>query len=181
MAKPRSAIAVRGTTKTLIDAALKAFSSKIKSQETAADFDAVIDFTQIHSEELGGNVGEDGWHVWQVGDYAVLGDLSLACARDQEALMALSSSVGEVTAALLDTSFGDLLFAVYEDGRLRRLLAIEDDELYEEGSPVVEERGHFDEEFDEEALERLWTTRGLPTFEHDPLDGPFEVLVIEGA
>ena len=54
MAKPRSAIAVRGTTKTLIEAALKAFSVTIKSQESADDFDAVIDFTQLHSEELGG-------------------------------------------------------------------------------------------------------------------------------
>ena len=178
MAKPRSAIAVRGTTKTLIEAALKAFSVKIKAQESAEDFDAVIDFTQVHSEELGGNEGEDGWHVWQAGDYAILGDLSLECAKDQDALKALSQSVGEVTTAMLDSSFGDLLFAVYEDGRLKRLLAIEDDELYEEGSPVVEERGHFDEDFDDEALERLWTARGLPTFEHDPLGGPFDVLAV---
>ena len=179
MAKPRSAIAVRGTTKTLIEGALKAFDVKIKSQQTSTEFDEVIDFTQLHSEELGGNEGEDAWHVWQVGDYAVLGDLSLACARDQEALNALSSELGEVTAALLDTSFGDLLFAVHDDGKLKRMLAIEDDELYEEGSPVIEERGHFDEDFDEEALERLWTARGLPTFEHDPLDGPFEMVVVE--
>ncbi len=93
--------------------------------------------------------------------------------------MTLSASMGEVTAALLDASFGDLLFAVFDGGKLKRLLAIEEDELYEEGSPVVEERGYFNEEFDEEALERLWTGRGLPTFEYDPLDGPFEVIVID--
>ena len=38
--------------------------------------------------------------------------------------------------------------------------------------------GEDDEDFDDEALERLWTARGLPTFEHDPLDGPFEVLAV---
>lgn len=179
MAKPRSAIAVRGTTKTLIEEALKAFNVKLKSQEAFSDFDEVIDFTQQHSEELGGAEGEDTWHAWQVGDFAVIGDLSLACAKDQDALMTLSASMGEVTAALLDASFGDLLFAVFDGGKLKRLLAIEEDELYEEGSPVVEERGYFNEEFDEEALERLWTGRGLPTFEYDPLDGPFEVIVID--
>lgn len=178
MGKPRSAIAVRGTKNTLIDAALKAFGVNSKTRETADDFDSVIDFTQLHSEDLGGNEGHDAWHVWQEGDFAILGDLSLVVARDQAALAALSAEVGEVTAALFDSSFGDLLFSVYEDGVLKRLLAVEDDELYEMGSPVVEERGHFDEEFDDEALERLWTARGLPTFEYDPLGGPFEVIAI---
>ena len=79
---------------------------------------------------------------------------------------------------MLDSSYGDIIFAVYADGQLKRLLEVEDDEVYEEGSPVLEERGHFDEDFDDEALERLWTARTLPTFEHDPLGGPFEVIVI---
>ena len=82
---------------------------------------------------------------------------------------------------MLDASFGDILFAVYRDGDLKRLLSMEDGELYESGSPVLEERGHFDEEFDDEMLERLWTARKLPTFEHDPLTGPFELVVVKNA
>ena len=179
MGKPRSAIAVRGTTKALIDAALKAFSSTENARETADDFDGVIDYTREHCEELGGIAGEDTWHCWQEGDFAILGDMSLLNSRDRDALCALSKILGELTVGMLDSSFGDIVFGVYQDGQLRRLLEVEDGEVYEEGSPIVEERGHFDEAFDDEALERLWTARGLPTFEHDPLGGPFELIVIQ--
>lgn len=178
MAKPRSAIAVRGRVEALVSAALSAFGVTEVSRESFDDFDDVIDFTQVHCEELGGEEAQDTWHCWQVGDFAVLGDLSLSVARDFDGLRKLSAQQEEVAAALLDSSFGELDFSVYADGSLKRRLAVEEDELIEEGVPVVEERGHFDEEFDDEALERLWTSRGLPTFEHDPLDGPFTCIVI---
>ena len=178
MAKPRSAIAVRGRVDALVSAALSAFGVTEVSRESCNDFDGVIDFTQVHCEELGGEEAQDTWHCWQVGEFAVLGDLSLSAARDFDALSKLSVQQGEVTAALLDSYYGELDFSVYVDGTLKRRLAVEEDELIEEGVPVVEERGHFDEEFDDEALERLWTARGLPTFEHDPLDGPFTCVVI---
>ena len=179
MGKPRSAIAVRGSTEALLAAALEAFSKTDNERATVPSFDEVIDFTMKHCEELGGAEGEDTWHLWQEGEFALLGDLSLLGPKNQDALKALSKVVGELTVALLDSSFGDIMFAVYADGDLKRLLAIEDDELYESGSPVVEERGHFDEEFDDEMLEMLWTARKLPTFEHDPLTGPFELILVK--
>ena len=178
MAKPRSAIAVRGRVEALLSAALSAFGVTEVSRESCDNFDDVIDFTQVHREELGGEEARDTWHCWQVGDFAVIGDLSLSVARDFGALRKLSDQEEEVTAALFDSAYGELDFSVYAEGSLQRRLAIEEDELIEEGVPVVEERGHFDEEFDDEALERLWTSRGLPTFEHDPLDGPFTCIVI---
>ena len=178
MGKPRSAIAVRGTTKALIDAALKAFSSTETARDTADSFDDVIDYTREHCEELGGASGEDTWHCWQQGEFAILGDLSLDNPQDRDALSELSEQLGELTVGMLDSSFGDIVFGVYVDGKLKRWLEVEEGEVYEEGSPIIEERGHFDEGFDDEALERLWTARGLPTFEHDPLGGPFELVVI---
>ena len=54
MGKPRSAIAVRGSTKALLDEALKAFSKTLSERRDAKDFDEVIDFTREHCEELGG-------------------------------------------------------------------------------------------------------------------------------
>jgi hypothetical protein len=179
MGKPRSAIAVRGSTEVLLAAALKAFSKTASERADATDFDEVIDFTMTHCEELGGTEGEDTWHLWQAGEFAILGDLSLLSPKEQDGLKSLSKTVGELTVGMIDSSFGDLLFAVYDKGNLRRLLSIEDDELYESGTPVLEERGHFDEEFDDEMLERLWTARKLPTFEYDPLAGPFEMVVIK--
>ena len=181
MGKPRSAIAVRGSTKALLDEALKAFSKTLSERRDAKDFDEVIDFTREHCEELGGPEGEDCWHLWQHGEFAILGDLSLLSPKDQEALKSLSQHTDELSVGMLDASFGDILFAVYRDGDLKRLLSMEDGELYESGSPVLEERGHFDEEFDDEMLERLWTARKLPTFEHDPLTGPFELVVVKNA
>lgn len=179
MGKPRSAIAVRGSTEALMAAALKAFSKTAHERAHVTNFDDVIDFTMAHCEELGGPEGEDTWHLWQEGEFAVLGDLSLLTPKSQNALKALSATLTEVTVGMLDSSFGDILFAVYEKGDLRRLLSIDDDELHESGTPVLEERGHFDEEFDDEMLERLWTARKLPTFEHDPLTGPFELVVVK--
>jgi hypothetical protein len=179
MGKPRSAIAVRGSTKALLAAALKAFSKTDNERAQTTNFDDAIDFTMKHCEELGGPEGEDTWHLWQEGEFAILGDLSLLTPKAQNALKELSKTLGELTVAMLDSSFGDIMFAVYADGDLKRLLAIEDGELYESGFPVVEERGHFDEEFDDEMLERLWTARKLPTFEHDPLTGPFELIVVK--
>ena len=179
MGKPRSAIAVRGSTEALLTAALKAFSKTDGERATVSSFDEAIDFTMKHCEELGGPEGEDTWHLWQEGDFAILGDLSLLGPKNQSALKDLSKMVGELSVALLDSSFGDIMLAVYADGDLKRMLAIEDNEPYEAGSPVVEERGHFDEEFDDEMLEMLWTARKLPTFEHDPLTGPFELVIVK--
>ena len=181
MGKPRSAVAVRGSTEELLNAALKAFSKTVSERSTTSDFDEVIDFTMAHCEELGGQEGEDTWHLWQAGEFAIIGDMSLLVPKDQDALKQISEHLGELSVGMLDSSFGDLLFAVYRDGDLKRLLSMEDGELFEAGTPVVEERGHLDEEFDDEMLEHLWTARKLPTFEHDPLDGSFDVVLVKDA
>lgn len=127
---------------------------------------------------LGGEVGQEAWYIWKVGEWAVMGDLSMGLAESLDALKSLSKTVGPVVGAALDPYQEYAFFAYFDGGALKRRLVLEDDELTEDGLPVKAERGHHDE-FGEEAAGRLWTSYGLPTFDHDPLDGPFECVAVK--
>jgi len=176
MGRARSALAVRASKESLCDAVLKAFSVKKDVAETFDEFDDVIDFCRAQSEELGGKAGYDAWYIWRVGDWAILGDLSLRLGQNPDVLARLSDGLGEVIFASVDAFSGDACFAVYAQGRTRRLLMLEDDEVIEEGFPIPAEHGHFMDEFGDEELERLWTSYGLPTLEVDPSNGPFDCV-----
>ena len=176
MGRARSAIAVRASVDALKSAALKAFNMKVSEEETVTDFDGVIDFCRPRCEELGADDGLEAWYLWTQGDWVILGDLSLALLRGNDALEALSSEVGEIVVCGIDAGFEFASFAMYTGGGLKRLLVLEDDEIIEEGFPVAAERGSFIDDFNEEEAERLWTSYGLPTFDYDPLEGPFQCL-----
>ena len=69
-----------------------AFGATEVSRESFDDFDDVIDFTQVHREELGGEEAQDTWHLrW---GFRCSGDLSLVVARDFDALASLAPSKG---------------------------------------------------------------------------------------
>ena len=176
MGRARSAIAVRASVDALKSGALEAFKMTVSEEHAAADFDDAIDFCRPRCEELGADEGLEAWYVWSQGDWAILGDLSLALLRDNEALETISSQLGTLVVCGIDAGFEFASFAVYEGGSLKRLLVLEDDEIIEEGFPVAAERGSFIDDFNEEEAERLWTSYGLPTFDYDPLDGPFQCV-----
>ncbi len=176
MGRARSAIAARTSIKVLQKAMLDAFSMKETAQENHDDFYDAVHFCRENSEEYNGDDGHEGWYLWQVGEWAVAGDISLRFCRSQDELDAISASVGDVVAAGIDSSFEYAFFAKFEQGETKRLLLLEDDEIIEEGFPIAAERGQFMDDFDEDEVERLWTSFGLPTFEHDPIKGPFVCL-----
>ena len=176
MGRARSAIAVRASVDALRAAAVKAFGMKVTDDASVTDFDDAIDFCRPRSEELGADEGLEAWYFWTQGEWAIVGDLSLGLIRDDEALEKLSSEVGDIVACGIDAGFEFASFAAYSGGQLKRLLVLEDDEIIEEGFPVEAERGSFIEDFNEEEAERLWTSYGLPTFDYDPLEGPFQCV-----
>ena len=176
MGRARSAVAVRASVDALKSAAVKAFNMKVSEESSAADFDDVIDFCRPRCEELGADEGLEAWYVWAQGEWAILGDLSLGLLREDDGLESLSNELGEIIVCGIDAGFEFASFAVYKGGDLKRLLVLEDDEIVEEGFPVAAERGSFIDDFNEEEAERLWTSYGLPTFDYDPLEGPFECL-----
>ena len=180
MGKPRSAIAVRGSTKALLDEALKAFSKTLSERRDAKDFDEVIDFTREHCEELGGPEGEDCWHLWQHGEFAILGDLSLLSPKDQEALKSLSQHTDELSVGMLDASFGDILAAVYRDGDLKRLLSMEDGELYESGSLSWKNEVTSTKNLTMKCSTSLDSPQ-VAYLRTRPALGPFELVVIQNA
>ena len=179
MGRARSAIAARTSVDALEASLLEAFASTKVKSETHEDFYDAMSFCRDNSEEFNGEEGHEGWYLWQVGDWAVAGDISMQFCESQPALQKLSESVGELVSAGIDTGFEFAHFSVYTNGQIKRLLTLEDDELVEDGFPVEAERGQQMNDFDEQEAERLWTSYGLPTFEHDPLDGPFLSLAVK--
>lgn len=177
MSRARSNVAARTTIPKLREAALKAYQTREAAGGDLVrcdDFDAVLDFCTPRTEEIGGEPGKDAWYFQQVGDWAVLGDLGLLLQRDQDALARLSTELdGEIVACAIDDAFHYAFFAVFDRGKVRRRLILEDDEFSTEGLPVAAEKGRPLVDFDEEEANRLWTSYGLPTHEYDPLEGPF--------
>ena len=181
MGRARSAIAVRASADDVKTAALKAFSYTVVAEESFDEFYDVAAFCRPRSEELGGDEGMEAWYLWSVKDWTILGDLSQGIARNVDALEALSAEVGNLVVCGIDPGFEYACFAAVDGGRMKRLLVLEDDEIVEDGFPVPAEQGSFIEDFSEEEAERLWTSYGLPTFDHDPLDGPFACLALQRA
>jgi hypothetical protein len=179
MGRARSAIAARTDLEALRAAALAAYGAEVYETGRHRDFFDVAQFCRLHCEELGGEVGSDGWYFWKVGDWAILGDLGLTLVKDEEAIGKLSAALGvTVVAAAVDLPFEYAFFGAAEKGRLVRKLVLEDSAIIEEGIPVKAERGRHLEDFTEEEAEHLWTSYGLPTFEHDPLDADFECVAV---
>jgi len=148
------------------------------NRESHKEFYDVASFCRSQSEELGGQEAQDAWYAFQVGDWAVVGDLGLLLCRQSETLATVSGALGETVVAAVDSGFEFALFALYDGGESKRLLVLEDDELVEEGFPISAERGQRRIDFDEEEAERLWTSYGLPTFEHDPPDDDFIAVAV---
>ena len=176
MSRARSALAVRATKDDLISAALSAFGYEQTNSETKADFDEVIDFCRDNSEELGGESGCEAWYVWSEGDWTILGDLSLLLCRNEDALCALSERIGEVVVTGIDSGFEYAFFAYLNEGEMKRLLILEDDELVEDGYPVKAERGRYMDDFGEEEARELWASYGMKTLEFDPQADSFTVV-----
>ena len=179
MGRARSAIAVRATEDALKTAVLAAMQATESETITQEDFDGVIDYCRPRSEELGGPEGSDAWYLWTVGDWAVLGDLSMQLVENIDALAEVSTELGEVVIAGIDAGFEYACFACAGDGEVKRLLVLEDEEIIDEGYPVKAEAGIHLQDFNEEEAERLWTSYGLPTFEYDLMGGPFTCIAVQ--
>ena len=176
MGRTRSAIAARTSVDKLVEVALEAYGFTVTEEEQPQfdDFYDAVNFCRPHCEELGGDEGSDGWYVFQTGEWVVLGDLGAALLRDEDAIEAISAEVGE-----LDPYVEYACFGWYAGGRMKRRLVVEDGEYLAEGLPVPAERGQHVDDFDEEECERLWTSYKLPTFEHDPPEGPFRCIAVQ--
>lgn len=179
MGRARSAVAARVSLDKMREAAEDAFGVEAVETRSCDDFYDAMDFCRPRSEQLGGEVGQEAWYLWTVGDWVVMGDLSVALTRDLDALARLSKSVGPVVAAAIDSGFEYAFFAYFEGGVLKRRRVLEDEEILEEGLPIKAERGRHLDDFNEEEAGRLWMSYGLPTFDHDPLDGPFECVAVK--
>jgi len=175
----RSAVAAKISPEKLRAAVLEAFEVEQVGSETCEDFYDVKTYCRAHSELLGGEVGQEAWYIWKVGDWAVMGDLSRELPGKSEALLRLSKAVGAVVACAIDPYQEYAFFAYLEDGVLKRQLVLEEEEIVEEGLPVKAEQGRHIEDFTEEEAGRLWLSYTLPTFDHDPLDGPFICVAVK--
>lgn len=169
----RSAVAAKISPEKLREAVLEAFGAQQVGTETFDDFYDVKHYCRDHSEFLGGEVGQEAWYIWKSGDWAVMGDLSMDLPHRADALTRLSEHVGGVVAAAIDPYQEYAYFAYFEGGELKRQLVLEDEEIVEEGLPVKAERGRHIDDFNEEEAGRLWQSYNLPTFDHDPIEGPF--------
>lgn len=179
MSRARSALAARTSVEKLKAAACAAFGCRPYEDARFTEFYDVAQFCRDHSEELGGEEGSDGWCFWQVGEWAVLSDLSLALVRKPDAVSALSEALDTVViAAAVDLGFQFAAFIRAEDGELTRRLMLEDELITDEGVPTEAERGIHLEDFTEVEAEQLWRHYDLPTFEHDPLDDAFECVAV---
>jgi hypothetical protein len=183
MSHARCNIAARTTLAKLKEAALSVYAEVQPTDEpaqTLVDFDAVLDFCQPRTEEIGGPPGSDAWYFQGIGPWSLLGDLGLLLHRRQDALKALSEKLGtEVVVCVIDAATEYAYFGVYAGGQMKRLLVLEDGEYEALGLPVQAERGRAVVDFSEEEAERLWTSYGLPTFEYNPEKGPFEGLALK--
>lgn len=179
MGRARSAVAARTSLDKMRAAAEDAFGVEEVETRSCDDFYDAMDFCRPRSELLGGEVGHEAWYLWKVKDWAVMGDLSVRLPQDLDALARLSKAVGPLVVAGIDSGFEYASFVYFEDGVLRRRLVLEDEEILEEGLPVKAERGRHLDDFNEEEAGRLWMSYGLPTFDHDPLEGPFECVAVK--
>jgi hypothetical protein len=178
MGRARSAIAAKCDPETLRNEAAAVFGLTLSKQTSLDDFDLVIDFCREHSEELGGEEGQDAWYGWRHGEWAILGDMSLQIPKNLDALAALSARIGTLVVVSIDSGFEYAFLACCDGGKIKRLLILEDEEIVEEGLPVPAERGQHFEDFDEEAAEHIWSSYGLPTFDYDPTEGPFACATV---
>lgn len=180
MGRARSAIAAQTTIEELRNAMLDAYGVELAEEGPACEeFYDAADFVRPHTEELGGDLGSEGWYFWKHGDWAIAGDLAMTLCRNDEALQRLSEKVGPIVVGAMDEAFEFAVFAYVEGGEIKRKLMLEDDVCLMEGLPVKAERGRHLMEFDLIEGERLWTSYGLPTFEHDPLGGPFQTIAVK--
>ena len=178
MGRARCVIAAKCEPATLRQEAAAAFGLKLGEEVSRDDFDLVIDFCRENSEELGGLEGQDAWYGWRHGEWAILGDLSLQIPKNLDALAALSARIGELVVASIDSVFEYAFFASCDGGKIKRLLILEEEEIVEEGLPVPAERGQHFDDFDEEAVEHIWSSYGLPTFDYDPTAGAFACMAV---
>ena len=179
MSRARSALAARTSVEKLKAAVCEAYGCSPYEEARFTEFYDVAQFCREHSEELGGEVGSDGWCFWQVGEWAVLSDLSQALVRNTDALAALSEALGtEVMAAAVDIGFQSAAFLRADEGEITRRLMLEDQLITDEGVPTEAEHGLHLEDFTEVEAEQLWRHYKLPTFEHDPLDDTFECVAV---
>jgi len=173
MGRARSAIAAKCDLETLLQGAMTAYGLQFASSTSFGDFYDAVEFCRNESEELGGTEGQEAWIHWQHDKWSVLSDLSLLIPRNLDALKALSAQIGPIVVASIDSAFEYAFFAFCDEGKVKRLLVLEDEEIIEEGLPVPAERGQQFADVDEETVERLWTSYGLPTFDYDPADASF--------
>ena len=179
MGRARSTVAARTSIDKLLNVVFDAYNVEHDGEKQVFDeFPDAVDFCRPHCEELGGEAGHDGWYIWAVGEWVVISDLGALLHRNESALEALSSQLGEVITCCIDVYVEYAAFAAYADGRLKRRLVLEDDEILEEGLPVKVEQGRQRVDFSEEEAERIWTAYGLPTFEHDPIEGPWHCVAV---
>ena len=183
MSHARCNLAARTTPAKLKEAAfaaMKHVSASSQPSQSFETFDAALDFLQPLIEDLGGKVGSDAWYMHQVKDWAVLGDLTVLLHRSPEALAALSAQLpGELVVCVFDPNFDFAYFASYIGGQMKRQLTLEDGEYEARGLPVAAERGRPMVDFSAEESERIWMSYGLPTFEYNPEDGPFECIALD--
>ncbi len=180
MSRARSALAARTSVENLKAAACKAYGCEPYEAARFEEFFDVAQFCREHSEELGGTLGSDGWCVWQVGDWAVLSDLSLLLVRNTDAIAAMSADLGtEVVGAAVDLGFAFAAYLRAKGGKITRRLMLEDELITDEGVPCVAERGLHLEDFTEVEAEQYWRHDKLPTFDHDPLDDVFECVAVK--
>lgn len=183
MSHARCNIAAR-TPMTKLKEALLATYTEVQTTGEAAqtfdDFDAVLDFCQPRTEEIGGPPGSDAWYLQSIGAWSLVGDLGLLLHRKPDTLKALSQKLGvEVVVCAIDSAWGYAFFALYAGGQMKRQLTLEEGEYEALGLPVQAERGRPLVDFSEEEAERIWTSYGLPTFEYNPEQGPFECLALK--
>lgn len=183
MSRGRCCIAAKTTIEALKEAALKAIDRVQVVDGTmhpCEDFDAVLDFCQPRTEDLGGAAGSDAWYFWTVGDFAVMGDLGQLLQTDTAAIAKMSEILGEgVYCCAIDAHFNYVHFSAYEEGEQKRLLVLEDELIVMDGLPIEAEHGRPTVDFSVEEGERMWTFYGLPTFEFDPEGGPFQCVELK--
>lgn len=183
MSHARCNIAARTTLAKLKEAMLSVYAEVQPTDEPAqtfADFDAVLDFCQPRTEEIGGAPGTDTWYFHAVGPWAVAGDLGILLHRKPDYLRQLSQRLGtEVVVCALDSAIEYAFFGLYAGGQMKRQLILENGEYEVLGLPVQAERGRPVVEFSEEEGGRIWESYGLPTFEYNPEAGPFECLALK--
>jgi hypothetical protein len=180
MSRARSAIAARTSLEALKAAACKAYGYTPYETAEFEEFYDAAQFCRANSEELGGDEGTESWYVWEHEGWAVLGDLTLDLARNNDALNAISKALdAELIVGGIDLNYGFAVFGAFTNGEATRFLKLEDDDIEDEGVLLKAERGRPLVDFNEEEAGRLWNSFGLPTFDHDPLDGRFVCTAVK--